>query len=585
MREKSNNAWLREVTKPLRSIYREVFLLSLFINFLALAVPVFSLQVYDRVIFSSGLTTLQGLFIGMIVVVAFDYILRQTRGRMMQRAALRIDVGVADKVFKKILALPLSTLEGRPSAYWNSLFRDVEVVRNALSGPSAVLLIDLPFAILFIALVAVIAAPVLPVLMMALPLFLLLAWRSAAVLNAANKEERRAGFGRDELISELIAGRATVKALSLDQALRPLWEDRHAATIEQAIKRGRQTETYGNLTTTLSAATIVSITTVGALAIINQELTVGALIASNMLAGRIIGPFNQLVRSWRNFVSFRQATGRLTQLFEAVEERGETGIKLDRPKGEIIVENVSFRYSEDGPEVIQGARLQLKAGSLVTVMGPNGGGKTTLSKLIPGLYKPTQGRVLLDGADINQFARRDLASWISYVPQETFLFSGTVRDNIVMAHPDVDDAEVIRVAKLAGLHDYLIDLPDGYATDIGEAGHLLPGGMRQRVAIARALVGDPPVLIFDEPTSNLDRQGEQALCDTFAKLAADHTILVVTHSQAVIAASDQLLVMQKGRIVRAGRPEDVLPEMAPRRRPRQPDDPAGTRQAMTRRRA
>ncbi|MCH8188095.1 MAG: peptidase domain-containing ABC transporter, partial [Proteobacteria bacterium] len=198
MREKSNTAWLREVTKPLRSIYREVFLLSLFINFLALAVPVFSLQVYDRVIFSSGLTTLQGLFIGMIVVVAFDYILRQTRGRMMQRAALRIDVGVADKVFKKILALPLSTLEGRPSAYWNSLFRDVEVVRNALSGPSAVLLIDLPFAILFVALVAVIAAPVLPVLMMALPLFLLLAWRSAAVLNAANKEERRAGFGRDE---------------------------------------------------------------------------------------------------------------------------------------------------------------------------------------------------------------------------------------------------------------------------------------------------------------------------------------------------------------------------------------------------
>ncbi len=585
MQEKSNAAWLREVTKPLRSIYREVFLLSLFINFLALAVPVFSLQVYDRVIFSSGLTTLQGLVIGMIVVVAFDYILRQTRGRPMQRAALRIDVGVADKVFKKILALPMCTLEGRPSAYWNSLFRDVEVVRNALSGPSAVLLIDLPFAILFIALVAAIAAPVLPVLMIALPLFLLLAWRSAAVLNAANKEERRAGFGRDELISELIAGRATVKALSLDRALRPLWEDRHAATIEQAIKRGRQTETYGNLTTTLSGATIVSITTVGALAIINQDLTVGALIASNMLAGRIIGPFNQLVRSWRSFVSFRQATGRLTQLFETVEERGETGIKLDRPKGEITVESVSFRYSEDGPEVIQGARLQLKAGSLVTVMGPNGGGKTTLSKLIPGLYKPTQGRVLLDGADISQFARRDLASWISYVPQETFLFGGTVRDNIAMAHPETGDAEVIRVAKLAGLHDYLIDLPDGYATDIGEAGHLLPGGMRQRVAIARALVGDPPVLIFDEPTSNLDRQGEQALCDTFAKLAADHTILVVTHSQAVIAASDQLLVMQKGKIVRAGRPEDVLPEMAARRRPRRPDDPAETRQAMTRRRA
>lgn len=583
MQGKRKTEWLREVTKPLRSIYREVFLLSLFINFLALAVPVFSLQVYDRVIFSAGLTTLSGLVIGMVLVISFDYILRQSRARLMQRAALRIDVGVADHVFRKILALPMSTLEGRPNAYWNSLFRDVEVVRNALSGPSAVLLIDLPFAILFVALVAAIAAPVLPVLLIALPLFLLLAWRSAAVLNSANKDERRAGFGRDELISELIAGRTTVKALGLDQSLRPLWEDRHAATIEQAIKRGRQTETYGNLTTTLSGATIVMITTVGALAIINQELTVGALIASNMLAGRIIGPFNQLVRSWRSFVSFRQAAGRLTQIFEAPEERNETGIMLDRPNGEITVEDVTFQYTEDGPEVIQGARLQLKSGSLVTLMGPNGGGKTTLSKLIPGLYRPTQGRVLLDGADISQFARRDLSAWISFVPQETFLFAGTVRDNIAKAHPEASDAEVIRVAKLAGLHNFLIDLPDGYATDIGEAGHLLPGGMRQRVAIARALVGDPPVLVFDEPTSHLDRQGEQELCRTFAKLAEDHTILVVSHSQAVIAASDQLLVMQKGRIVRAGRPEDVLPDAKAAPRPRRQGGQAEAGQAMARR--
>ena len=381
----------------------------------------------------------------------------------------------------------------------------------------------------------------------------------------------------------MIAGRTTVKALGLDQSLRPLWEDRHAATIEQAIKRGRQTETYGNLTTTLSGATIVMITTVGALAIINQELTVGALIASNMLAGRIIGPFNQLVRSWRSFVSFRQAAGRLTQIFEAPEERNETGIMLDRPNGEITVEDVTFQYTEDGPEVIQGARLQLKSGSLVTLMGPNGGGKTTLSKLIPGLYRPTQGRVLLDGADISQFARRDLSAWISFVPQETFLFAGTVRDNIAKAHPEASDAEVIRVAKLAGLHNFLIDLPDGYATDIGEAGHLLPGGMRQRVAIARALVGDPPVLVFDEPTSHLDRQGEQELCRTFAKLAEDHTILVVSHSQAVIAASDQLLVMQKGRIVRAGRPEDVLPDAKAAPRPRRQGGQAEAGQAMARR--
>ena len=234
------------------------------------------------------------------------------------------------------------------------------------------------------------------------------------------------------------------------------------------------------------------------------------------------------------------------------------------------------------PRIMAAVRV---ASGVHALVGRNGSGKTTLLKIIQGLYKPSTGRVLLDGADIVQFTRAELADWIGYVPQESVLFAGSVRDNIAHRRPDADDEEIIKAATAAGVHHFIIDLPDGYATDIGEAGHLLPGGMRQRVAIARALVGDPPVLIFDEPTSNLDRQGEQALCDTFAKLAADHTILVVTHSQAVIAASDQLLVMQKGRIVRAGRPEDVLPEMAPRRRPRQPDDPAGTRQAMTRRRA
>ena len=584
MREQKDREWLRGVTKPLRSIYREVLLLSLFINLLALAVPVFSLQVYDRVIFSSGLSTLQGLVIGMVIVVAFDFILRQTRARLMQRAALRIDVAVANRVFNKILALPMSALEARPTAYWHSLFRDVEVVRNALSGPAAVLLIDLPFALLFIALVVTIATPVIPVLFIALPIFLLLAWRSASVLNAANKEERRAGFGRDELVSEIIAGRATVKALSLDDSVRPLWEDRHAETIEQAILRGSRTETYSNLSTTLSAATLVLITTVGAIAIINQELTVGALIASNMLVGRIIGPLNQLVRSWRNFVSFRQAAGRLTQLFEAAEERSETGIELGRPRGDIVVETLSFQYAETGPAVIDGVRLHIKPGSFVTLMGPNGGGKTTLSKLIPGLYKPTQGRVLLDGADISQFSRKDLAGWISYVPQETFLFQGSVRDNIAKPHPGASDAEVIRAATLAGLHQYLIDLPDGYATEIGESGRLLPGGMRQRLAIARALVTDPPVLIMDEPTSNLDRQGEQELSEMFRTLSRDHTILVVTHSQLLLAESDQVLVMQKGKIVRAGKPDDVLPELTARRRPRR-SEPGGAGQAMTRRRA
>ena len=246
------------------------------------------------------------------------------------------------------------------------------------------------------------------------------------------------------------------------------------------------------------------------------------------------------------------------------------GIELGRPKGEITFENVSFSYLPEGAPVINEVRLQIKPNAFVTIMGPNGSGKTTLSKLIPSLYKPSKGRVLLDGADVSQFTRRELARWIGYVPQETFLFSGSLRDNIAKGHPEATDEEVLAASKQTGLHDYLIDLPDGYATDIGEAGHLLSGGVRQRVAIARALVTDPPVLILDEPTSNLDREGELELCEAFRKLAADHTIIVITHSQAMLAGCHQILVMQKGRIVRAGKPEEVLPELTGRKRQRPP---------------
>ena len=437
-----------------------------------------------------------------------------------------------------------------------------------MSGPSAILLTDLPFAFIFIALVVTIATPVVWVLAIMLPLFLILAWRSASVLNAANREERQTGFGRDAVVSEMISGRMTVKALGLEDAIRPVWDEKHSATIKESINRGRKSDFYGNIGSALTAATTVSMTTVGALAIINQDLTVGALIAANMLAGRILSPFNQLVGSWRNFVSFRQAAGRLSHLFDSEEERQEVGIEMGRPVGEITVENVSFSYIEGGAPVIDNVRIQMGPNTCVTIMGSNGGGKTTLSKLLPGLYKPSSGRVLLDGADIAQFTRRELSGWIGYVPQEVFLFAGSIRDNVAKARPDASDEEVMRASKLAGLHDFLIDLPDGYATDIGEAGHLLPGGMRQRVAIARALVGDPPVIMMDETSSNLDRQGEQELYNTLIELAKDHTVIVITHSQALLAASQQVLVLQRGKIVRSGKPQDVLPELLGARAPR-----------------
>ena len=238
MEEKSSSAWVREILAPLRSLYRDIGVVSFFVNLLALVVPVFTMQVYDRVIFHSGISTLNGLVIGIMIVFAFDYILRNARSRMMQRAALEIDVKVGRALYNKIMALPMSELEARPGAYWQALFRDADTVRNTLSGPTAILMADLPFAVLFLGLILVMATPIAWVLAVILPVFVIIGWRSAKDVGAATESERRSGFARDTLMSEFISGRSTVKALALDEDIKPIWESRQAETIDRSMQRG-----------------------------------------------------------------------------------------------------------------------------------------------------------------------------------------------------------------------------------------------------------------------------------------------------------------------------------------------------------
>ncbi len=561
MRQPNSRAWLREVLQPLTPAFHEVLVMALFINILALAVPVFVLQVYDRVVFHAGLSTLQGLVIGMVAVLVFDYVLRQARARVMQTVALRIDVVVGRKLFDKLMSLPLLVLESRPAAYWQALFRDVDVVRNTVSGASALLIADLPFAVLFLGLTFVIAAPVAWVLLVILPLFLLVAWRSGNTMATANRDERESTLARDGLIAEMIAGRTTIKALALDQTMRPYWEERHADNIERAAVRGATADGYANLGTTLTMLTTVALTTVGAVAIINQQLTIGALIATNMLSGRLLGPFNQLVGTWRTYAGFRQAIERLSGVFNIASERQTGAIELQRPLGDITLENVTFSYSEAAKPVVDAVSVTFPVGGVHALIGRNGSGKSTLLKLAQGLYPATTGRVLLDGADVAQFTRTELAHWIGYVPQECVLFAGTLRDNIGHRKPEATDEEIIKAATTAGVHEFIIDLPDGYASEIGEAGQRLSAGQRQRIAIARALVGDPPVLLLDEPSSSLDRQAEQELRNTLAAIGKDRMVVIVTHSQILLSVCKDLVALDRGRIVLAGPADEILPRL------------------------
>lgn len=561
MTDRSSHSWIRPFLASLAPTFREVLVISLFINILALAVPVFVLQVYDRVVFQGGLSTLQGLVIGMGIVIVFDYVLRQGRARIMQTVAARSDVIVGRRLFDKLMSLPLASLESQPAASWHVLFRDVDVVRNTLSGASAILLADLPFAILFLGLTFVIAAPIAWILLLALPLFLLVAWRSGTVMAAAGRAERETSLARERLVADIVAGRTTIKALALGRSMQPLWEERHAETIERSVIRGARMDSYANLGTTLTMVTTVALTTAGAVAIIHHQLTIGALIATNLLAGRLVGPLTQLVGMWRIYSGFGDAIGRLGRVFALPSERQHSTIEMPRPAGILTLEAVTYRYAPDLRPVIDGVNLTIQPRGMTALIGRNGSGKTTLLRLIQGLYPPTTGRVMLDGGDIAQFSREQIAGWIGYVPQECVLFAGSLRDNIAHRRPDARDEDIIAAAKAADAHDFIIELPDGYAADVGEAGLRLSAGQRQRIAIARALLGNPPVLLLDEPSSNLDRQSEFELRRTLSQLAAERTVVIVTHSAPLLSACRDLVALDKGRIAIAGPAADVLPRL------------------------
>jgi ATP-binding cassette subfamily C protein LapB len=336
------------------------------------------------------------------------------------------------------------------------------------------------------------------------------------------------------------------------------------------LVRGSRGDTYGNLGLNLSMLVTVAIVSVGALAIIEQQMTIGALIAATMLTARVTAPLNQLVNTWRTYASYRQSVQRLSSAFALAEDRDKTAVKLSRPKGRLTTENLRFGYDPDRPPLLDGISLDVHPGAMLGLVGRNGCGKTTLLKLMQGLYPPSAGRVLLDGADVAQFSRAELAAWIGYVPQECVLFAGSIKENIALAKPDATDEEIVRAATLAGVHPFVIDLPDGYGTEIGESGSRLSGGQRQRIAIARALINDPPALLLDEVTGNLDMQAEVALRDTLVELARDHTVIVVTHSPVLLRACANIIALERGRIVLGGTAKDVLPRIfggAPRPAP------------------
>lgn len=340
MRGSRTDSYLPDLLRSLWPKYRELAFLSLFINVLALAVPLFVLQVYDRVVFFAGISTLQALVFGIAIAIGFDFILRQARSRVLQRASVRVDAALSGRLYEKLSQLPLRQLEKSEGARWLVLQRDVERVRNTLGGAPVVLAVDVPFALLFLALIAVIALPILWVVLLAVPAFVFIALYSSRVAATSGQYEQGRQIARDAIVNEFVAGRTTLKSLGLAPRLRARLDQEQVDTISASLDRGRRNDTFANLGLALSLLTTVAITAVGAVAILDQQITIGALIATNMLANRLISPLNQLVGTWRSWTSFTMARRRLEELFALPEERVHTDVAMVRPEGALTADHL-----------------------------------------------------------------------------------------------------------------------------------------------------------------------------------------------------------------------------------------------------
>jgi len=554
--------WLSKIVKPLPGEFGRLILYSLFINILALATPVFVLQVYDRVVFQSGLNTLKALIIGVFIALIFDFILRQSRSRLLQYISLNIDGKLGGEIFDRFTSLPLSTLEKRPSSYWQAVFRDIEHIRNFFGGATIVLFIDIPFAVIFVGLIYLIAPPLIWVFLITIIIFGLLAWHSSNTVKKAAKKEQGIRAGVEKFIIELVNKRSTIKSLNLGEKLRSQWSDKHSKSIESSLGRGRLSDGYANINIILTMLVTVALTSFGALAILGQEMTIGSLIAANMLATRVIQPLSQLTIAWRSFNQFKESRDRIGHLIAESEQPKGYQIKFERPGGHILVDHVSFAYSEDQP-VLKNVSMVFEPGKVHAVIGSNGSGKSTLLKLIQNLYPPDMGKILWDQADVRQFQQGQLASWLGYVSQECTLFDGTIRDNIAGFSAEVSDDEVIKISKELGLHSDISDLPDGYNTVLGEGGHVLSVGQRQKIVTVRAMIGKPSILLLDEPTSNLDQASEILLKDAISERAKidNATVILITHSPTLLSSTDQIIVLREGQISMAGPKDAILPKL------------------------
>jgi ATP-binding cassette, subfamily B, bacterial HlyB/CyaB len=554
-----------------RKLLGEVLLISFMLQLFALVSPLFFQVVMDKVLVHKGMTTLDVLVIGLVVVVLFESLLSGLRAYIFSHTTSRIDVELGSRLFRHLVALPLAYFQARRVGDSVARVRELENIRSFLTGNALTVLLDVFFSLLFIGMMLVYSVPLTLIVLVSLPIYAAISAAVVPLLRKRLDDKFARGAENQAMLVETVSAIQTVKASALEPSMGNRWDAQLAAYVAASFKT-QNLASWAHEAINLTGKLVNAATLwYGAHLVMGSEvaggtaaaLTVGQFVAFNMFAQRVAQPIMRMAQLWTDFQQTGISVARLGDILNTrTEVASASAAQLPALSGHITLDKVVFRYRPEAAPVLgsggNGVSLNIRAGEVIGIVGRSGSGKSTLTKLVQRLYVPEQGRLLVDGIDISLIDAAQLRRQVGVVLQENLLFNRSVRENIAITDPAAPLEAVIHAAKMAGAHDFISELPEGYDTPVGEQGGALSGGQRQRVAIARALFTNPRILILDEATSALDYESEAIIQRNMATICKGRTVLIIAHRLSAVRQANRIIVMEKGQIIEAGSHDQLL---------------------------
>jgi ATP-binding cassette, subfamily C, bacterial LapB len=554
--------WLMAPIRTNRSVYSKVAVAAVMINLFALVTSLFTMTVYDRVLPNNAVSSLIGLSIGLGIILIFDFTLKILRAYFVDVAGADIDREIGENMFTRLLSIRLDQPRGSTGGLAQML-RELETLRDFFASATLVALVDVPFILVTLLVMALIGGWLVLVPIMLIPVVVLVGVVTQPMMDRLAAQNMGQSMLKQSVLIETIGGLEMVKSASAGRLLTRRWDD----AVENHASSSMSQRLISNVSVTVAASgqqiAYAGVVIAGVGMIASQSLTMGGLIACSILSGRAVAPLAQIATLLSRLTMTRTAYRQLDKFMETPSEgQGADSLALDKVTGQIEFRAVHFTYPGATEAALNGVSFQIKPGEKVAILGRVGSGKSTIARIILGLYPPESGLVLVDGTEVRQLNADRLRRHIGSVLQDTVLLSGTVRDNIVLDRAHVDDEELLRVARLSGTHDFMGRLANGYELRLADRGDSLSGGQRQSIAVARALAGKPSILLLDEPTSAMDAQTEMALIDRLQTEMADRTALIITHRLPLLKLVSRIIVIDQGKVVADGPRDAVLKQIS-----------------------